>query len=209
MDLLMNVAAHALDSPVLVDQATEVFEVRGTGAAVARSTRRLRVLELELESGPRAVVERGRRELRAARRVTRSAPRRIAELGEPSLVMVVLRVADLARRVRLRDAERLGVAVVALDVAMRGTQVELGLLGVIEVLRLERLERRRVAPLAIARAEQVTVVRADVAAGVAAAVGLRERQLEHALDVALAARDIFVAAEQRHRCVLAIVVVEL
>ena len=60
------------------------------------------------------------------------------------------------------------MAVVALDLAVRGTEVELGLLGVVEVLLLERLERRRVAPLAVALAEQMAVVRADVTAGVAA-----------------------------------------
>ncbi len=55
---------------------------------------------------------------------------------------VVLRVALLARPVRLALAERLRVAVVTGDLLVRGTEVEARLLGVIVLLLLERLERR-------------------------------------------------------------------
>src|SRR5262249_44056112 len=102
------VAAHALDAALGIDEALEVLEVRRARAAVALPARRLGVLELELEPRARAVVERARRELRPARRVTRSAARRAAELGEPILMVRVLRVADLARTVRLGLAGRLG-----------------------------------------------------------------------------------------------------
>src|SRR5229473_3060757 len=93
----------------------------------------LRVLELELELRARAVVEDIRRELRAAGRMADLARRRIAELLPPALVVVVLRLVALrARAARLRFAERLGVAVVALDLLVRGAEVELGPLGVVE-----------------------------------------------------------------------------
>jgi len=90
-----------------------------------------------------------------------------------------------------------------------GTEIEARLLRVIEVLLLERLERRRVTPLAVALVEEMAVVRARVAAAVTAAVGIGVGTIEDGLGVTLAARDVLVAAEQRHRGVLAVVVVEL
>src|ERR1043166_4082230 len=206
VDLGVRVARHAL----LVGIELEALEVRRARAAVTAAARLLGVLELELELGARAVVEVARRELRPARWMAGLALGRRAELAEPIAVVRVLGVAQLARAVGPDLAERLGVALLALELAVRRAEVEPRALGVIEHLRvLERLEGRRVAPLARPRAEQMPGVRALVTARVAARVRLLERQLEHVLGVALGARHVLVLAEQRHPGVLAVVVVEL
>src|SRR5439155_23350089 len=109
--------------------------------------------------------------------------RRRAELLEAIAVVAVLRVAGLALPGRLCLAQRLGVVVVALDLVVRRSEVEARVRGVVEVLLLERLERRRVAHLARLDPEQMPVVRTLVAAAVPAVVGLLEREVEHALGV--------------------------
>src|SRR5207253_3200307 len=137
----------------------------------------------------------------------------VAELLEAVAVLVVLRVALLARRDRLLHAELLGVAVVALELLVRA-EIEPRALAVIEerhvarVLLLEVLERRRVTPVAVLGVEQHSFVRALVAAAVAAVLRLGERQVELALRVTLETRDVLVRAEDRHAGVLAVVVVE-
>ncbi len=64
-------------------------------------------------------------------------------------------------------------------------------------------------PLAVALAEQMSVVDRLVTAAVATVVRLRGGQIEHRLRVALAARDVGVASELWHARVFAIVVIEL
>ena len=106
------------------------------------------------------------------------------------------------------------MALVALELLVRA-EVEARALRVVEerhvraVLLLEVLERRRVTPLALLGPEQVPVVRGHVAPAVAACVRVRQRQVEHALGVALHAGEVAVGSEDRHPRVLAIVVVEL
>src|SRR5262249_49306747 len=146
---------------VLVGVEREALELRRARAAVTRAAGHLGVLELELELGVRGVVEVVGRPLGAARRVAGLAARRRAERLEPVAVLVVLGVALLARPVGLDLAERLRVALLALDLPVRGPEVESRALAVIEHLDVgEVLERRRVAPLARPRPEQVAGVRA-------------------------------------------------
>ncbi len=136
--VLVLVAAHAVDGLAL-DEVLEVLEVRRTGAAVTRATRRLEVLRDEREARASAVVERRRLPLR--RRVTRLTRGWITtERLEALPVLVVLRVALIARADGLRFAERLGVAVVALELVVRA-EVEARALAVIEeALLRDRLD---------------------------------------------------------------------
>src|SRR5262249_25705273 len=107
----------------------------------------------------------------------------------PPLVVIVLRLVALrAQPGRLALAEALGVAVVTLDLAVRRAEVELRPLGVVEVLLLERLERRRVTPLARLQIVEVAFVHALVAADVAAVIRLGRGSVEQRRGLALRAR---------------------
>src|SRR5690606_13880520 len=112
------------------------LEVRRALAAVAVPARRDLVLAGQVEAGLRVVVERGRLPHRG--RVAGAAGRRGAERLEPIAVPVVLGVALLARADRLALAERLGVAVVALELGVRA-EAEPRPLGVIEERHLGRV----------------------------------------------------------------------
>src|SRR4029078_7009520 len=92
----------------------------------------------------------------------------LAALPDAGLVLVVVGVAARARLVRLLETERLGVALVAGELAVRAFQAEARPRLVVEVELLQRAELRRVAPLAGLGVEQVSLVRRHVAAGVAA-----------------------------------------
>src|SRR5262249_16992286 len=85
-------------------------------------------------------------------------------------------------------------------------EIEPRALEVIEACRLERLERRRVAPRALAGIEQVPRVRARVAI---AAIRLRRAEHELRAGVTLDAHDLGVGAERREAGVLAVAGVEL
>src|SRR5262245_24080425 len=129
-----------------------------------------------------------------------------AELLEPRAVLAVAGVAALAARRRLALAERPRVAALALDLRVLGDQRIAGLLLVIEPHLGERAQRRRVAALALLRAEQLAVVRALVTLR---AVAVEPGQLEHRFRVALGARDVGVRADERHRGEVLVVVIEV
>src|SRR5687768_14956972 len=128
---------------------------------MARAAIRGRVFGGELEAGVRLVVELEAgfpRALAVARRA-----RRVGELCEALAVLVVGRVAGLARARRLALAECLGVALLALERRVLADDRVAGLALVIEADLLELAQRRRVAARAALGAEQLAVVRALVA----------------------------------------------
>src|ERR1044071_1499380 len=170
---------------------------------MAVAAHRLGVLAGQLEAGGGAVVEL-EAGLPGALRVTGRARGR--HLVEPAGVLVVPGVTALAGRLRLLLAERSGVAAVACDLGVLADQRVAGLLPVIELDLDQRAQRRRVAALALLRREQLSVVRALVALRAVTAIA---GELERCLRVALGARHVGVGADQRHRCLGAVAVVEL
>lgn len=163
MNRFVSVTPHAVDARLVVNQIAQNFEIRRLGAPVALATRDLLMLELEPESRVRAVIKHGRNKFGATRGMTGSTARRLSKRFKSGTVVRILGMAHLARRGGLVLAFGFGVTVVTLDLTMRDSQVELGLLRVIKVLLLERFKRWRVALLALLAAKQVSVVRTDVA----------------------------------------------
>lgn len=208
MHRLVGVTAHAVDARFRIDQTAEFFEVGGATSPMTLPTGNVPMLEFELEPSVRTMVEHGGNKLGPSRGMTCSTTRRIAKRFKPASVAGVFRVADLARSGGFAFAFRLGVAAVALELAMRRPQIELGLLRVVKVLLAQLFECWRVALLALVAVKQVPFVRADVTTGVAAPIGLCRRQIKYALWMAFRAGYVAVRSEQWHPCVPAIIVVE-